>query len=40
GHTRESVLVDFAESQEAHHNAEVGYVGQTGTVHSPLLVAT
>jgi hypothetical protein len=38
--TREWVLVGFAESQEAYHNAEVGYVGQTGTVHSPWLVAT
>jgi hypothetical protein len=25
-------LVGFAESQEACHNAEIGYVGQTGTV--------
>jgi hypothetical protein len=33
GHTREWVLVGFAESAEALHNAEVGFVGQTGTVH-------
>ena len=35
GQTREWVLVGFAESQEAYHNAEVGYVGQTGTVRFP-----
>jgi hypothetical protein len=38
--TREWVLVGFPENQEADRNAKVGYVGQTGTVPSPWLVAT
>jgi hypothetical protein len=38
--TREWVSLGFAESQEAHQNAEVGYVGRTGAVYSPWLVAT
>lgn len=38
GQTREWVLVGFVESTEAYHNAEVGFVGQTGTVHAPWLV--
>jgi hypothetical protein len=38
GHTREWVLVGFVESQEAYNNAELGFVGQTGTVHAPWLV--
>ena len=38
GHTREWVLVGFVESPEAYANAEMGYVGQTGTVHAPWLV--
>ena len=40
GHTREWVLVGFVESPEAYSNAEMGYVGQTGTVHAPWLVVT
>ena len=35
--TREWVLVGFVESPEAFQNAEIGYVGQTGTVHAPWL---
>jgi hypothetical protein len=37
GHTREWVLVGFVESAEAYHNAELGYVGQSGT-HAPWLM--
>ena len=40
GHTREWVLVGFAESAEALHNAEVGFVGQSGTVHPGWLTVT
>jgi Ca2+-binding RTX toxin-like protein len=40
GHSREWVLVGFAESAEAVHNAEVGFVGQSGTVHPGWLVMT
>ena len=40
GHTREWVLVGFVESPEAYHNAEVGFIGQTKTVHLPWLVPT
>lgn len=40
GHTREWVLVGFVESAEAYHNAEIGYVGQTGTQHTPWLAVT
>jgi len=40
GHSREWVLVGFAESGEAVHNAEVGFVGQTGTVHPGWLLVT
>ena len=40
GHTRDWVLVGFVESAEALHNAEVGYVGQTGIQHAAWLVVT
>jgi hypothetical protein len=33
GHTRDWVVVGIVESPEAYHNAEVGYIGQSGTVH-------
>ena len=37
GMTREHTLVGFAESNEAIHNASVGYVGSTGIIHDPWL---